>query len=95
MSGKLEISYAALESLSSRIKGAATKVEPGNEIFAGQGATDLASDVVTQALSRATRQQVQRAELTADALRAAGNFPLAVRQAYTDADSRAAGALAK
>ncbi|WP_148286264.1 MULTISPECIES: hypothetical protein [unclassified Curtobacterium] len=94
MSGKLRVSYAALESLSTSVTSAADDVEIGSKIEGGQGNAEIGSDVVADALSNATKQQVQRSQIAAESIRAAGKFPLSVKQSYADADAAQAQAMA-
>lgn len=95
VSGKLKISYAALEALATKVTSAGDDIEIGARIRAGQGNTELGSDVVSNALSDATRQQVQRSQIAADSIRAAGKFPLTVKRSYADADAAQAKAAAQ
>lgn len=94
MSGKLKVSYAALESLSTSVTSAGDDIEIGSKIEGGQGNAEIGSDVVADALTNATRQQVQRSQIAAESVRAAGKFPLAVKQSYADADAAHARTMA-
>lgn len=95
MSGKLKISYDALDALSTKVTAAGDDIEIGSKIESGQGNAELGSDVVSGALRDATTQQVQRSKIAADSIRDAGKFPTSVKRSYADADAAQAQAAGK